>query len=105
MPNKLEETLPENAELIGQHLLTNTILEKMFGVSEITLYNWRKLDDDPIPYCVLAYSPRPTIRYLEKKVLRWAERNQKVVRRPAAEVIQDEFGMKLPGKSRKAAEL
>ena len=57
--------------------LTTRDLERMFGRSRMTIYNWRK--HLGLPYHVFEFDERISIRFKLEEVQEWSERNEKLI--------------------------
>ena len=60
-----------------EDLLTVTALCKAFGVTRVTIWNWRCRGFDSLPCISIPGDKRSAIRFKREDVIAWAKRNEK----------------------------
>lgn len=81
--SRQDEKIKQNpfVHLNSQHVngvaLTTEQVARMFGVTTMTVFNWRAKDN--LPHYYLEGGLKPPVRYDEGLVLKWAEQNLKPV--------------------------
>lgn len=64
------------------NLVTTKTLESAFGVSAMTIYNWRCQERNPMPVIRIPGNDKDAIRFDPESIVKWAESSNKTLVSP-----------------------
>jgi len=67
----------QNKQIMLTNLLTTSMVCKIFDVKNMTIWNWRTKETDPLPTVIIPGDRRHNVRFDLGQVEEWAKRNKK----------------------------
>lgn len=75
--NYMPKELPMSSTILLTNLLTMDDVCIIFGVKQMTLWNWRKREFDPMPDIVIPGNERNNVRFDFDAIEAWGRKNEK----------------------------